>query len=156
PGAHPAVDDPQVAFLGFGEHHAPHVQRRHPLRLLPTRICSHGAHTNCYCVPSKRIYRARAPTEQAGTSLFHRADPAYFGPTKGGAHTMRRKTLRRAIALTASGVLAIMTVSVGTAAGDPAAAPTDVAAGSFQAEGTPSGDVDNRGAAAQPTAAQRS
>jgi extracellular elastinolytic metalloproteinase len=66
---------------------------------------------------------------------------------------MRRNSLRRAIALAATGVLAISLVAVGTATGAPAAPSS---AFGFMGEGRPDGDIDNRPAAPQPTAQQRS
>lgn len=67
---------------------------------------------------------------------------------------MRRNVLRRATALAATGVLAISLLAVGTAAGEPGV--SSPSAFSFQGEDRPDGDIDNRPAAAQPSAQQRS
>ncbi len=67
---------------------------------------------------------------------------------------MRRNSLRRATALAVTGVLAISPLAVGTAAGAPGV--SSPSAFSFQGEDRPDGDLDNRPAAAQPTAQQRS
>ena len=67
---------------------------------------------------------------------------------------MRRNVLRRATALAVTGVLVISPLAVGTAAGAPAtSSPSEF---SFQGEDRSPGDIDNRPAAAQPTAQQRS
>jgi extracellular elastinolytic metalloproteinase len=65
---------------------------------------------------------------------------------------MRRRLLRSATALTATGVLVVSSLAVGTATAAPAAEPSAIG---FQGEGKADLDVDNRAAATQPTAQQR-
>jgi extracellular elastinolytic metalloproteinase len=74
-----------------------------------------------------------------------------FGLIQGGAQ-MRRRHLRRATALVAAGALAISPLTVGPASAAPSG---DASTFGFQGEGTADGDIDNRSAATQPTAQQR-
>ncbi|HET9139293.1 M36 family metallopeptidase [Actinophytocola sp.] len=66
---------------------------------------------------------------------------------------MRRRVLRRAMPLTAAGVLAILSLAVPAAA---APAPSSSSAAHIQGDASTSRDVDNRGPDAAPTAQQRS